>query len=280
METTTQDQLSSTESTTQAQLSSTESTTQAQLSSTESSTEPQLSSTESSTEAQFSSTDSSSQAQLSSVESTTQAQLSSVESTTQAQLSSEESTTQAQQSSEESSTHAPRPSETRILWNQDTFPGPRGSKKSVPARPALRNGNVFMGHGQSLHRESWREALIPHRPGLVQVIFVACVVFSVALMAGLIVSFVMYRLSQAEERQQLALLYKNIRIPLLEDEEVYSEEDSQDESTYLLPENEKELENFIHSVIRSKRKKYIENKRKKEVKIASDDALDNAMYSP
>ncbi|ELK18830.1 Putative zinc finger LOC730051 [Pteropus alecto] len=55
------------------------------------------------------------------------------------------------------------------------------------------------------------------------------------------------RLVRAEERQQLALLYKNVRIPLLEDEEESSEDEGQDESSYLLPESEKELEKFIHS---------------------------------
>lgn len=52
---------------------------------------------------------------------------------------------------------------------------------------------------------------------------------------------------QAEERQQLAWLYNNVRIPLMGDEDKGSEDESQDESTYLLPENEKELEKFIHS---------------------------------
>lgn len=55
------------------------------------------------------------------------------------------------------------------------------------------------------------------------------------------------RLVQAEERQQLVWLYNNVRIPFLEDEDEVSEDESQDESTYLLPENEKELEKFIHS---------------------------------
>ena len=55
------------------------------------------------------------------------------------------------------------------------------------------------------------------------------------------------RLVEAEEKQQLASLYKNIKIPSLGDEEEFFEDESQDESTYLLPENEKELENFIHS---------------------------------
>lgn len=55
------------------------------------------------------------------------------------------------------------------------------------------------------------------------------------------------RLVQAEEKQQLASLYKNVKIPLLGDEEEGSEDEGQDESTHLLPESEKELEKFIHS---------------------------------
>eukprot|EP00070_Physeter_catodon_P027211 XP_028334105.1 uncharacterized protein C19orf18 homolog [Physeter catodon] len=57
------------------------------------------------------------------------------------------------------------------------------------------------------------------------------------------------RLVQAEEKQQLASLYKNVKIPLLGDEEEGSEDEGQDESTHLLSESEKELEKFIHSGI-------------------------------
>ncbi|KAG8510194.1 hypothetical protein J0S82_006433 [Galemys pyrenaicus] len=53
-------------------------------------------------------------------------------------------------------------------------------------------------------------------------------------------------MTQAEEKQQLALLYENIRVPVLEDEE-QDYADSGHESTCLLPENQKELGNFIHS---------------------------------
>ncbi|KAM9632848.1 uncharacterized protein C19orf18 homolog [Trichechus inunguis] len=90
-------------------------------------------------------------------------------------------------------------------------------------------------------------ALIPHRPALVRVIVAACIAISIALLGGIAVFCVIHRLVQAEERQQLVLLYKNVRIPSLEDEEEGSEDEGQDESTYLLPENEKELEKFIHS---------------------------------
>ncbi|GAB5581608.1 hypothetical protein PRBEI_2001543300 [Prionailurus iriomotensis] len=87
------------------------------------------------------------------------------------------------------------------------------------------------------------------------------------------------RLVQAEERQQLAWLYNNVRIPLLGDKDEGSEDESQDESTYLLPENEKELEKFIHSVIRSKRRKHMENRLKKEQSLSRETSLDNSMQS-
>nr|XP_011750357.1 uncharacterized protein C19orf18 homolog [Macaca nemestrina] len=76
--------------------------------------------------------------------------------------------------------------------------------------------------------------------------------------------YMIYRLAQAEERQQLESLYKNIRIPSLGDKEEGSEDE--DESTHLLPENEKELEKFIHSVIRSKRRKNMKKKKLREEK--------------
>lgn len=52
------------------------------------------------------------------------------------------------------------------------------------------------------------------------------------------------RLVQTEERQQLALLYKNIKVPLLGDEE---KDSGQEESSYLLAKNEKNLAKFINS---------------------------------
>lgn len=57
----------------------------------------------------------------------------------------------------------------------------------------------------------------------------------------------------AEERQQLVWLYNNVSVPFLGgDDDVDnvgedSERESLDESAYLLPENEEELEKFIHS---------------------------------
>ncbi|XP_008066887.1 uncharacterized protein C19orf18 homolog [Carlito syrichta] len=121
--------------------------------------------------------------------------------------------------------------------------------------------------------------IIPHRPVLSLVILIACIAFTVALICGMAISYMIYRLVQAEERQQLELLYKNVRIPLLGDEEEGSE--NEDESTYLLPENEKELEKFIHSVIRSKKRKNIENKKKlrEQQKLIKEEKTKNAAYS-
>ncbi|XP_045629863.1 uncharacterized protein C19orf18 homolog [Ursus americanus] len=90
------------------------------------------------------------------------------------------------------------------------------------------------------------------------------------------------RLVQAEERQQLVWLYNNVRIPFLGDDvnDQDSEEDSLDESTCLLPENEKELEKFIHSVIRSKRRKHMENRSlKKEQILLTEAKIGNSMDS-
>ncbi|XP_060996655.1 uncharacterized protein C19orf18 homolog [Dama dama] len=136
-------------------------------------------------------------------------------------------------------------------------PASTDDEKSEPARTTL----GFIGYSMGLNTNPWNAAWIPHRPALVKVITVACIALTIALIFGTIISYVIYRLVEAEEKQQLASLYKNIKIPSLGDEEEFFEDESQDESTYLLPENEKELENFIHSVIRSKRRKHFEKKR-------------------
>nr|XP_023399894.1 uncharacterized protein C19orf18 homolog [Loxodonta africana] len=141
------------------------------------------------------------------------------------------------------------------------------------------NNHGFIAHSVDLRSDTWDTALIPHRPALVRVIVAACIAISIALLGGIAVFCIMYRLVQAEERQQLALLYKNVKIPLLGDEEEGSEDEGQDESTYLLPENEKELEKFIHSVIKSKRRKIIEKKRLSEKqKLAKERKIQSATH--
>ncbi|XP_026235561.2 uncharacterized protein C19orf18 homolog [Urocitellus parryii] len=113
-------------------------------------------------------------------------------------------------------------------------------------------------------------AVIPHRPALVQVILIACVAFSIALVCGIMVSYMIHRLVKAEEKQQLAVLYENIEIPY--------EEVSEDESTNLLPENEKELGKFIRSVIRLKRRENIEKKKLREEQKLMKEKIKDAMY--
>ncbi|XP_042825878.1 uncharacterized protein C19orf18 homolog isoform X3 [Panthera tigris] len=154
----------------------------------------------------------------------------------------------------------------------------RGNGKGDTHNPIKTNGSLTT-YAAPLNADTWNAALIPRRPALVQVIVIACIAFSIALICGISISYVIYRLVQAEERQQLAWLYNNVKIPLLGDKDEGSEDESQDESTYLLPENEKELEKFIHSVIRSKRRKHMENRLNKEQSLSRETSLDNSVHS-
>uniref|UniRef100_A0A8D2FGW3 Chromosome 19 open reading frame 18 n=1 Tax=Theropithecus gelada TaxID=9565 RepID=A0A8D2FGW3_THEGE len=122
----------------------------------------------------------------------------------------------------------------KVFSRKTQLPGIQGAaSRSVAASPT--NPMKFLRN----------KAIIRHRPALVKVILISSVAFSIALISGMAVFYMIYRLAQAEERQQLESLYKNIRIPSLGDKEEGSEDE--DESTHLLPENEKELEKFIHS---------------------------------
>ncbi|KAF3815094.1 hypothetical protein GH733_017370 [Mirounga leonina] len=130
-----------------------------------------------------------------------------------------------------------------------------GSRKG-DTRNRIKNNQNFIAHSTPTNTDTWNAALISHRPALVQVVIIACVAFSIALICGIAISYVIYRLVQAEERQQLVWLCNNVRTPFLgdddndvDDDKEDSEDESLDESTYLLPENEEELENFIHSAI-------------------------------
>ncbi|XP_073914712.1 uncharacterized protein C19orf18 homolog [Castor canadensis] len=127
-------------------------------------------------------------------------------------------------------------------------------------RPELRRR--YDGHPRDTG-SSGENRVISRRPGLVQVFFIAAIAFSIALICGIVVSYVIHRLVKAEESQQLAMLYENVEIPFL-DEKEGSEDDGQDESTHLLPENEKELAKFISSVIRSKRRENLQRKKLRE----------------
>ncbi|XP_073881157.1 uncharacterized protein C19orf18 homolog isoform X1 [Macaca fascicularis] len=147
---------------------------------------------------------------------------------------------------------------------------PNHKMKATSPSAAYTAGVATQSQGPSVSTEQRgglqprTEAIIRHRPALVKVILISSVAFSIALISGMAIFYMIYRLAQAEERQQLESLYKNIRIPSLGDKEEGSEDE--DESTHLLPENEKELEKFIHSVIRSKRRKNMKKKKLREEK--------------
>ncbi|XP_077919052.1 uncharacterized protein C19orf18 homolog isoform X2 [Halichoerus grypus] len=132
--------------------------------------------------------------------------------------------------------------------------GAEGNRKG-DTHNHIKNNQNFIAHSTPTNTDTWNAALISHRPALVQVIIIACVAFTIALICGIAISYVIYRLVQAEERQQLVWLYNDVRIPFLgddddvDDDKEDSEDESLDESTFLLPENEEELENFIHSAI-------------------------------
>ncbi|XP_059101332.1 uncharacterized protein C19orf18 homolog [Peromyscus eremicus] len=125
---------------------------------------------------------------------------------------------------------------------------------------------------------SWNEVIIPRRPGLVHVISVSSIAFAVALICGLIISYMIHRLVKAEEKQQLATLYENVEIPLLDEKEV-SEGDGQAETAEPHPENE-ELGKFIGSVIRTKRREHILKKKMKgEKNLPTENTLESSNYA-
>ncbi|XP_047566744.1 uncharacterized protein C19orf18 homolog isoform X7 [Lutra lutra] len=162
-----------------------------------------------------------------------------------------------------------------------TGTGTGGGESRPPDRS--KSSRNLRAHPTPASAETWNAALISHRPALVQVIIIACVAFAIALVCGIVISYVIYRLVHAEERQQLVWLYNNVSVPFLGDDDddnvgEDSESESLDESAYLLPENEEELEKFIHSVIRSKRRKHMENKRlRKEQNLLKGTIMGNSM---
>ncbi|XP_003816710.2 uncharacterized protein C19orf18 homolog [Pan paniscus] len=156
--------------------------------------------------------------------------------------------------------------EPKVFFHKTQLPGIQGAaSRSTAASPT--NPMKFLRN----------KVIIRHRPALVKVILISSVAFSIALICGMAISYMIYRLAQAEERQQLESLYKNLRIPLLGDEEEGSEDEG--ESTHLLPENEKELEKFIHSVIISKRSKNIKKKLREEQNSVTENKTKNASHN-
>ncbi|XP_063133477.1 uncharacterized protein C19orf18 homolog isoform X2 [Rattus norvegicus] len=98
---------------------------------------------------------------------------------------------------------------------------------------------------------------------------VSSIAFVVALLCGLMISYVIHRLVKAEEKQQLAMLYENVEIPLLEEKD-----SSEDESSQLDPENE-ELGKFIGSVIKTKIMENIKKKMKEEQNVLKGNTSEN-----
>ncbi|KAM4825831.1 uncharacterized protein C19orf18 homolog isoform 1-T1 [Thomomys bottae] len=126
--------------------------------------------------------------------------------------------------------------------------------------------------------ESWN-AVIPRRPILAQVIFIACTSLSIALICGILVFYIIHLLVKKEESQQLAMLYENVEIPFLGDEKEGSEDDGLEESAYLLPENEKELGKFIGSVIRAKRRENSIKKKQRQQQLLPVQTVKSEIYS-
>ncbi|XP_008247222.2 uncharacterized protein C19orf18 homolog isoform X1 [Oryctolagus cuniculus] len=169
-----------------------------------------------------------------------------------------------------------------IIRTPRTLPRPTvsGLAKKTDTPEPTKNNYGFMAHSLALRSDTWNTAIIPHRPALVQVILIACIAFGIAVTCGIAISYVIYRLVKAEESQQLALLYENVKISFLEEEEGSEDDARQDESTHLLPENEKELGKFIHSVIRAKRKENFEKKKlREEQKVVKDNITRKAMQN-
>ncbi|KAM4825832.1 uncharacterized protein C19orf18 homolog isoform 2-T2 [Thomomys bottae] len=121
--------------------------------------------------------------------------------------------------------------------------------------------------------------VIPRRPILAQVIFIACTSLSIALICGILVFYIIHLLVKKEESQQLAMLYENVEIPFLGDEKEGSEDDGLEESAYLLPENEKELGKFIGSVIRAKRRENSIKKKQRQQQLLPVQTVKSEIYS-
>ncbi|XP_076783646.1 uncharacterized protein C19orf18 homolog isoform X2 [Arvicanthis niloticus] len=155
----------------------------------------------------------------------------------------------------------------------------RPAEVIIPAEDALNPSetiHMFEAHSTT-PRPNSRNEVIPHRPGLIHVISVSSIAFVIALLCGLLISYVIHRLVKAEEKQQLAMLYENIEIPLIDEKEA-SKDDSYSASSQLHPEDE-ELGKFIGSVIKTKRMENIKKKMKKEQNVLKGTTSENSSYT-
>ncbi|XP_027286974.1 uncharacterized protein C19orf18 homolog [Cricetulus griseus] len=162
----------------------------------------------------------------------------------------------------------PYPDNIRLTWKTANLPGSR--QFDTTQAPMEQSRGL-------LSVTSQQSTAIPRRPGLVHVISVASISFVIALISGLTLSYVIYRLVKAEEKQQLALLYENVEIPILQEKEA-SEEEGQDESSEPHSENE-DLGKFIGSVIRTKRRENILKKKKNEEQNILENTPESSDYT-
>ncbi|XP_021079571.1 uncharacterized protein C19orf18 homolog isoform X3 [Mesocricetus auratus] len=153
----------------------------------------------------------------------------------------------------------------------------KGTSQNTDTPETTEAASEFVALSAVPRSNSWNEAIIPRRPGLVQVISVSSISFVIALFCGLMISYMIYRLVKAEEKQQLAMLYENLEIPLLDEKEA-SEDEGQDESSEPHPENE-ELGKFIGSVIRTKRRESILKKKKGEQNLLNENMSEDYNYT-
>ncbi|XP_006996884.2 uncharacterized protein C19orf18 homolog [Peromyscus maniculatus bairdii] len=154
----------------------------------------------------------------------------------------------------------------------------KGTSQNTDTPEPTEISHEFLARSAVPRFNSWNAVIIPRRPGLVHVISVSSIAFAVALICGLIISYMIHRLVKAEEKQQLATLYENVEIPLLDEKEV-SEGDVQAETDEPHPENE-ELGKFIGSVIRTKRREHILKKKMKgEQNLPTENPLESSNYA-
>ncbi|XP_031241231.1 uncharacterized protein C19orf18 homolog isoform X2 [Mastomys coucha] len=133
----------------------------------------------------------------------------------------------------------------------------------TPAQDAVNPSettHMFAAHSTIPRSNSWNE--------------VSSIAFVIALLCGLMISYVIYQLVKAEEKQQLAMLYENVEIPLIDEKEIY-EDDGYDVSSQQLPENE-DLGKFIGSVIKIKRMENIKKKMKGEQNVLKGTISENS----
>uniref|UniRef100_G1P9E8 Uncharacterized protein n=1 Tax=Myotis lucifugus TaxID=59463 RepID=G1P9E8_MYOLU len=163
----------------------------------------------------------------------------------------------------------PDAGEFRPSWKNDRFPGDREGDIPEPVQDVAPSTSTWdagthipteQGGQLVTHPSGWGSPLgclaslvsSLHRRALVRVVAITCAALSVALVCGIAVSYVIYRLGQDEEREQLAELYENIQMPLSGDEEEAFRAGRPGEAGDLLSGNEEELAEFINSGLVSK----------------------------